>query len=95
MPDLSRRSFFRSMVAAGMVATIDPDELLWTAGKKKIFIPAVVEARRELLALWSGGGGWIHISPRTALRKEEFDAAVRQLQSLHGPIRSISTWSKS
>lgn len=36
---LSRRKFFGAMVAAGVAATIDPEELFWTPGKTKFFIP--------------------------------------------------------
>lgn len=35
----SRRQFLNRLIAAGVVATLSPKELLWTPGKKMISIP--------------------------------------------------------
>jgi hypothetical protein len=35
---MNRRAFFATL-AAGLAAAADPERLLWTPGKKKIFIP--------------------------------------------------------
>lgn len=36
---MNRRSFIAQMIAAGLVATIDPERLLWEPGRKLISIP--------------------------------------------------------
>lgn len=36
---MDRRRFLESMIAAGLVATIDPERLLWELGKKLISVP--------------------------------------------------------
>lgn len=42
---MTRRSFFSSMIAAGVAATLDTDQLLWTPGKTHISIPATVKPK--------------------------------------------------
>lgn len=86
------------MVAAGVVATIDPEELLWTPGKKKIFVPPPAKTPR----------GYVHVTQRTVAiaytedawserqltiaDAKDFDAMVAQLRTLPGPNRVISAW---
>lgn len=82
------------MVAAGVAATIDPEELLWMPGKKKIFVPAP-----EVIQCWTFRktafviGRWIDVPPTdTAVR--EMNAAIEKLRLLPGPVR-VSSWSKA
>lgn len=36
---MNRRSFFKRLIQLGLIATIDPEELLWTPNKSRIFVP--------------------------------------------------------
>lgn len=92
MPDLSRRSFFRSVVAAGVAATIDPEELLWIPGKKKIFIPPApaqpkyfVYLKQRTVDPWSE-------AQITIAEARDINVMVAKLRTLPGPNRVISAW---
>lgn len=96
MPDLSRRSFFRSMVAAGVVATIDPEELLWVPGKNKVFIPPAPKPMNSCtvcnVAFAVINNVWVPGGEVTA-QAREIAAMIAQLQTVPGPHPVvISTW---
>ncbi len=99
--DLSRRSFFGSMIAAGVVAATDPEELLWTPGKKKIFIPPVLRGpTRQVQSFYAQRLNFEFDRMQAkwepaelAERISEFEAAVKTLRPPQG--RVWGTWSKA
>lgn len=55
---MNRRDFFKSILAAGVVAIADPEKLLWMPGEKVYFIPspklqvhdpATIEALKKMM----------------------------------------------
>lgn len=88
---MTRRSFFSRMIAAGVAATIDPDQLLWVPGKVHYSIPAKPKVTNLIVR-----GTWelVPILPEEthawfdALTAEYFAAPVGESRQ-----RVVSRWS--
>lgn len=42
---LSRKDFIKRLLAAGISLTVDPEQLLWVPGAKKIFLPTDAQVK--------------------------------------------------
>lgn len=54
---MNRRSFLQDLAIAASALAVDPERLLWTPGKKTLFIPQIEESVPALfLVTWTENG---------------------------------------
>jgi hypothetical protein len=82
---VDRRGFVRSLIVAGLAASVDTDRLLWTPGERRIFVPRFTEFQRaQWLMFLDNRDGWLRwfavdpLKPEAMTWPPEFEAEIRQ-----------------